>query len=154
LVTQSHLEALRAMLTRDSETFEAASAHIAESGEYQRWGLLVASAFCVALRNRFSAGYTNSDVIHIVAEERARFIGSSRDFDPQLAERLVHAALGTGSASGIPEEVRARVQLALLMGLILDANLDDAALDEFVADVREFADAAESHVDVTRPSPG
>jgi hypothetical protein len=65
MVAQSHLEALRAMLVGDSERFEAASDHIAKSGEYQRWGLLVAPAFCVALRSRFSAGYTNSDVIDI-----------------------------------------------------------------------------------------
>jgi hypothetical protein len=150
--SQWNLLALRAMLAGDSKTFEAAGIRIAESGEYQQWGLLVACAFCIALRNRFSAGYTNSDVIHIVAEERARFRGSSRDFDPQLAEQLVHAALGNGSAEGIPDDVRARVQSALLTGLVLDAKLDDAALDEFLAEVREFADAAKSHVDVTKPS--
>jgi hypothetical protein len=136
------LSALRAMLAGDSEGYEKVTRQIAQGEKSWDFGILVASAFCVAVQRRFAGGYTSADVIHLVADERTRFNNPDRDFDPRIAERLIRAALGHGSAEGLPESERARIQIAFLMGLVADADLDEEGLAEFMAAARKLADAA------------
>lgn len=146
MTADPHLLALRAMLAGDSEGYEMAARQMAHGAESWQWGVLIAAAFCLAVQGRFAEGYTDADVIRLVADERTRFTNPDRDFDPRIAEQLVHAALGHGSAEGLPAEERARVQIAFLMGLVADAELDAPSLAGFVADARRLADAAIAQV--------
>ena len=50
--------------------------------------------------------------------------------------------LGNGSAEGMDERAKAQAELALLMGLVVDQNLDDGGLDEFLLAAQKVAKAA------------
>ena len=60
--------------------------------------------------------------------------------DPDVAERVINAVLGHGTTRDLDKEAVTRAKLVLLGGLVADAWLDDAGLDEFLAAARKLAD--------------
>jgi hypothetical protein len=89
---------------------------------------------------RFGSDYTQSDIIAFVGSVRARSERVSESLDPEVAERMLNAALGDASTQGLSREAKASAQILLLAGLIADEHLDDAGLDAFLADARKLAD--------------
>lgn len=64
----------------------------------------------------------------------------ARELDPDVAERVINAVLGHGTTRDLDKEAVTRAKLVLLAGLVADAQLDDAGLDEFLAAARKLAD--------------
>jgi len=142
IVTEEHVSALRAMLVEDLIEYELLVGRLKDAGRLHGLGTLVAAAFYEAVYRRFGDGYTIAEVIGFVADERTRFSDPEDDFDPRVAERLVCAVLGQGSAGGMDKETEGRAQLALRAGLIGHENLDEAGLDQFLEEARKVADAS------------
>ena len=133
---------LRAMLTEDFGEYERIAERLEQTNSVEGNNLLVAGAFYEAVNRRFGNGYTIPAIIQFVAHERTRFDDAENDIDPSVAERLTLAMLGNGSAEGMDERAKAQAELALLMGLVVDQNLDDGGLDEFLLAAQKVAKAA------------
>lgn len=101
---------------------------------------LVAGAFCEAAERRFGTDFQLADVITFVGDVRARSERLARELDPDVAERVIRAALGDGSVRDLSDAALGGAQLVLLAGLIADEQLDDAGLDAFLVDARKLAD--------------
>lgn len=138
-VTDQHVAALRALLTRADE-FERLVAPL-EQAEDLGFPLLLAAAFHEAVGKKFSSTWRVSDVIRYVAAVRARAVDEDYQIDPLAAERLIRWALGDRSARVDELDDAAKSsQVILLVDLISEAELDDAGLDEFLTRARERAE--------------
>lgn len=71
---------------------------------------------------------------------RARSDRLASRLDSDVAERVIQAVHGHGTTRGLDSEAVTSAKLLLLAGLIADARLDDAGLDEFLAASRKLAD--------------
>lgn len=141
VISDDHIALLRAMLATDGDEYERVADRLDRTNTSGRFDVLVSAAFYEAVHRRFGRAYTTASVIHFVASARARFDSPEDDIDPVVAERLVLAALGNGSAGDMDDEAKARAQMSLLMALIFDENLNDAGLDEFMRDARMVAES-------------
>jgi hypothetical protein len=139
-VTDDQVAALRALLANDRERHERLFAGLDRAEAGKGYSALVTASFGRAALRRFGSGYTQADIVTFVGDLRARSAGVSEDLDPEAAERVLNAALGTASTQGLSRETKAITQILLLMGLVADEHLDDAGLDAFLADARKLAD--------------
>jgi hypothetical protein len=81
-----------------------------------------------------------SAVIGLVAIVRAQLLDDGIHIDPRTSESLMRRALGDAVAADPEEPATARARVLLLGELIVDEGLDDAGLDEFLAQARTLAD--------------
>jgi hypothetical protein len=139
-VSNLQVAALRAFLEIRANDTERLTERLIETGPLEGYGELISGAFAVAVRRRFSPTWTVPDLISFVAVVRARLLGDKIDIDPRTAEISMRHALGDGNAAESDEEARARAQIFLLGELIIDEDLDDAGMDEFLATARGLAD--------------
>lgn len=140
-VTDEQVAALRALLASDADQEEWAERHrkLLQNGRGAGYGELFFAAFVTAVRRRFSPTWTLASVIEFVASVRAT-LGEERDaVQPRAAENMIRRALGDTITDEFDAETKARAQLLLLIVLIEDEQLDDAALDKFLSDARAKA---------------
>ena len=140
MISTEQVTALRALLTRDFDEHQRVIAQIKPVGGLAGYYELVTAAFFEAVDRRFGSGYTLPDIVEYVAEVRTRLRNPDRGIDPNVAERLIRKALGEGTTRGIDKETLLRTESVLLTVLIMDEQLDDAALDAFLAEARALAD--------------
>jgi hypothetical protein len=133
---------LRAALSGNPEEYKRLfrSGYDAKS-DVRPYIALVNCAFISAAERRFGQGATQDDVIEFVAEVRSRSDDTARLLDPVTAERVLLTAVADGNVAGLDPQAVRESQLYLLAALISDEQLDDAALDTFLATAREEADA-------------
>jgi hypothetical protein len=139
-VSGEQVAALRAFLVLESDQAGWLTKRLVEAGRVEGYGELVYAAFVTAVRRRFSPAWTVSEVIRFVAATRAELLQDDIEVDPRTAEILVGRALGDGIATELDEKSRARAQILLLREMVVDAGLDDAGLDAFLAQARSLAD--------------
>lgn len=139
-VTDHQVATLRAYVTGDFDEHDRLRRQLDRDADSAGWSALVAAGFFEAVYRRFSKEGTEADVVEFVGSVRARSEQLSNDIDPRIAEQLILYSLGTGSISGIESRVRLATQLILLTALIVDEQLDDAGLDDFMAEARKIAD--------------
>jgi hypothetical protein len=101
---------------------------------------LVTAAFIEAVERRFGTSSQPADIVAFVADVRARSDRLASRLDPDVSERAIQAVLGEGTVRGLDKEAVTGAKLLLMAGLIADARLDDAGLDEFLAAARKLAD--------------
>jgi hypothetical protein len=147
-ILDEHEALLRAMLAADVSEYERIAHRLDVAGGLDGYNMLVASAFCLAVRRRFFSNPTAADIIRFVGEQRARLVESQDDFDPLVAEQLIRSALGHPSDDSVDDETKANAQLAILMGIVDDEIRDDVALEEFVAEARQLAESAISQTSI------
>jgi hypothetical protein len=140
-VADDHVAALRAMIVGDFDQFAWHRQRVEQANGLADLNVILAAAFTRAVRRKFKDPFAMADVIQFVASERVRVDDRESDFDPLVAERLVLAALGYGSPEGLDEDAAGFAQAALLVALIPDENLDDAGLNDFLAEARKLADS-------------
>jgi hypothetical protein len=140
VVSDDQVAALHAFLALEPYETERLTKQLVEADRLEGYGELVYAAFIGAVRRRFSPTWTIPDVIRFVATARARLLNDEIEIDPRTAEILMRRALGESIAADLDEEDRARAQIFLLVELIVDEELDDAGLDEFLAHARTLAD--------------
>ncbi|WP_433469324.1 hypothetical protein [Spirillospora sp. CA-128828] len=100
------------------------------------------AAFGVAVRRKFSAGYSIPDVIRFVADMRIAYGRDVSPIHPGVAEGMIREALGDPSFEDFdPQDVEAVMgaEAAILDTLLDEANFDEAGLEEFIKDAAQFA---------------
>ena len=120
--------------------------------DWQRYGLLLAAAFRLAVDRRFRPGQDRAPIIRFVASVRERYDHTGYDVDPTLAEALVWAALD--ERRPVPMERRAvAVQTLLVVGLLTDDGLSRAELDEFLSTAEAISTLAPEPAPLPDPAP-
>jgi hypothetical protein len=144
-VTDEYVAALRAMLTGDGD-YDRLSAELqardgARSGDVI--SALTGMGLSIAARRRFSNGWTNADVVRLVAQVRVRFDDVTGDIDPQVAEGTLRGALGDAAAAESLDKSAMAVAVPAILSVLLDQQgISGAAeTDAFLTDVRPLADA-------------
>lgn len=134
------MTALRTLLTGNFNEHQRVIAEINQSGRWRGYNELITAAFFEAVDRRFGARYALPDIVEYVAEVRTRSPNPDRGIDPSVAERLIRMALGEGITHGVDKKTLIHTEGALLVALVSDEQLDDAALDAFLAKARAIAD--------------
>jgi hypothetical protein len=139
-VTDAEVATLRALLSDDMDRYELLFSQLDRTHARSGYTALVAGGFCEAAERRFGTVFQLADVITFVSQVRARSDRLAREVDPDIAERVIRAALGDGSVRDLSDAALGGAQLVLLAGLIADEQLDDAGLDAFLTGARKLAD--------------
>jgi hypothetical protein len=142
-VTEDQVAALRAQLAGNFDEHKRLLEQLDPVAAQTGYTALIAAAFFEAVDRRFAengAAAGDADVIEFVGSLRSRADDAAEKIDPSIAERLIHHSLGRGSISDIDDKTVVRTQMLVLAGLIADAQLSDAELDEFMAEVRTVAE--------------
>ena len=139
-VTDQQVATLRAYLAGDPDEYHRLRARLKETVDQTGYAALIAAAFFVAVERRFSANCDIADVVSYVGDARARFDQDGRMVDPRAAERMVLAVSADEEIDDIDDRTRGQIQIVLLLALIVDEQLDDAGLDEFLSGSRRLAD--------------
>jgi hypothetical protein len=139
-VTDTQAAALRAQLAGQADEHKQLFAQLDWGTEGTAFTALIDAGFFKAVDQRFSAATTPADVIAYVGDVRSRFTEAASAIDPETAERLILKVLGRGSAASLDPVTAFRARQFLLAALIADQHLDDAGLDDFMAQARKLAD--------------
>ena len=150
-VTDEQVAALRSYLQGDPAEYLPAHQNLIDTGGAEGYGVLVYAAFVQAVRRTYGPTYDPADIIHFVADLRA-FLSDLPDLiHPRAAENLIRRALGDPVTDDLDEETKARTQLVLLTVLAADAQLDGAALEEFLNTARTTANRWQAEPASTGP---
>jgi hypothetical protein len=137
-VNDLHAAALRAQLAGNHEEHRRLLEQIDTAGGMHDYMSLVSAAFLEAVDRRFANASLPAAVIEWVAGVRSRSPQASDAIDPASAERVILKTLGQGDISDLSgRDVRHNIRL-LLPVLIADEQLDDSALDAFMASARKL----------------
>lgn len=136
-VTADQVASIRALLTRDIETYQRMSEQLDPANKEAR-GALIAAAFYTAARQRFKGG-TPANVAAFVNDLRMRR-GLAEEVDSRVAERLLLATFTDEDIEDIDGDSQGDHFGILLAGLIADAQLSGSELDAFLEDSRNLAD--------------
>jgi len=140
-VSAEEVATLRTYLSGNMDEYRRMQAQLDPATARSGYSALIAAAFFEAVDRRFTEpGITTDDIIKYVADVRARSATVSDALDPQAAERVIHHALGDGSIRDLDDETVIGAQIVILSALIADEQLDDAGLDQFMAEARKLAD--------------
>jgi hypothetical protein len=139
-VTDDQVAALRALLRDDMDRHRQLFAGLDRAEARKGYPALVTAAFIEAVERRFGTGSQPADIVAFVADIRTRSDRLASRLDPDVSERVIQSVLGDGTVRGLDKEAVTSAKLLLLAGLIADARLDDAGLDEFLAAARKLAD--------------
>jgi MoxR-like ATPase len=101
---------------------------------------LVSAALAEAAGRRFASADPAAEVIEYVARVRSSSGLVAGQVDPLSAERLILSACAGGDADGIDPGIALRTRLVLLAGLVAEAGMAGAALDQLLGAAREVAD--------------
>ncbi|MES9606989.1 hypothetical protein [Actinomadura sp. NPDC000929] len=141
-----HEAALRAYLMDGPAAWLAIQDNLAVPQTAAGYTQVLQTAFGVAVKRRFSAGYDINQLIRYVADARLLLRKSGRDFNPRVGENLIRRYLGdpTVSENAKPVETADVEQETLALTTLLRFLVNESEptkewLDEFV---REAADAA------------
>jgi hypothetical protein len=139
-VTDLQVATLRAQLAGDPEEHRRLLARFDERSDGRPYVTLTNAAFVEAVDRKFPGDAGADDIIAFVADVRSRSEQVAGSLDPRVAERVLLAAVTGAEVSDLdPRQVR-RSQRVLLNALVVDADLDGADLDEFMATARGLAD--------------
>jgi hypothetical protein len=137
-ISGAQLAALRAALAGDGHAFEGL---VGESaiGFDEKFAVLTASAFVVAVRRRFREKWSIGDVIGFVGTLRARNEAEHADVDAGAAEHVLISALtGQPMRGEFGDLDKGYAQFALLAELVSD--LDEGELRALLEEARDRAD--------------
>jgi hypothetical protein len=141
VISTEQVTALRTLLTRDFDEHQRIMDQVRQADGLAGYNDLITAAFVKAVNRRFGARYTLPDIVDYVAEVRTRIRNPDRGIDPNVAERLIRKALGEGTVRGIDKKTLIHTEGVLLGALIMDEQLDGAALDAFLAEARAAVDS-------------
>lgn len=138
-VPAEQVATLRAYLAGDFEEYERLYEQLDRDAARATYLALIEAACFEAIDRRFAGKDTTiADVIHFVADARARFDEVRDELDPRVAERIIRAVLDDDPIDDLDDKTRISNISVLLTVLIADENLDDAGLDEFLADAMKW----------------
>jgi hypothetical protein len=115
-VTDTELATLRALLVGDFESHEHMRGELDDSS----W-----------------PGY-----LAFVALASSHSDEAADSLDPNHAERLIHAVLGTGNIDDFDDKTRFATEMGVLIAVIMDMRPIEADLEEFLANARTLVSCA------------
>jgi hypothetical protein len=139
-VTADQVAALRAYLTGNFHLYEQLHRQLDPIAAATGFSALLTATFFEAVDRRFATSGTASEVTEFVGAVRARSDELSAELDSSAAERLIRAMLTDEDIDEIDPATRANTQFLLLYPLVEDAYLDEAGLDDLLAEARKLAD--------------
>jgi hypothetical protein len=139
-VTDQQAATLRAELAGNFTEYERLLADLDNKTDGLGYSALLTAAFHNAVDLRFTRDSTLDEVTVFVADVRARSERLRDALDPHVAERVIVAAVGSDRVHDLPAADANKMKMVLLTALVSDMHLDDAGLDEFMADARALAD--------------
>lgn len=139
-VTDEQAASLRAYLAGDFVTHANLRDRLDREAAATGYAALISAAFCVAVLRRFAKDHSAAAVIEFIGAVRSKSEGLSDKIDPRTAERLIQSVFTYEKVSDVSQETRFRLQFLLVAALVVDENLDDAGLDEFMVESRKLAD--------------
>lgn len=139
-VGEGQVAALRALLTGDFEEHSRLTQQLDNNGMHD-YMTLVSAAFVDAVDRRFGGEDLPAAVIGYVGQVRSLNEHAAETIDPDIAERVILAALGHGSISDVNGRQIRHTQNLLLPLLVRDEQRDDAGIDTILASARELAQA-------------
>jgi len=139
-VSADEVATLRTYLSGNMDKYRRMQQQLDPVAARSGYSALIAAAFFEAVDRRFAKpGTTTGDIIRYVGDVRARSARVSDALDPQAAERVIRHALGEGSIRDLDDDTVIGAQIVILSALIADEQLDDAGLDQFMAEARKLA---------------
>lgn len=138
-VNDQQMAALRAQLAGNYEEHKRLLQQVDAAGGMHDYMSLVSAAFLEAVDRRFADVSLPAAVIEWVADVRSRSPEAAEAIDPAGAERVILKTLGQGDIGDLSGRDIRHIMRVLLPLLIADAQLDDTALDAFMATARKLA---------------
>lgn len=139
-VTDEQVAALRAQLADQPEEHKRLLRALDQTSLVTGYKALLVCAFCMAARLRCRGDDAAAKVIEFVAHVRSISAEFADKVDPRVAEQVILEALTGDTENGIAPLTTIQYQVVLLSALIADRKLDDARLDDFLAQARVRAD--------------
>lgn len=137
----SAVSELRALLTRDMETFRRLHAAL-DADERRASAALLTATFYKAANDKFGKSVSPADIIEFVSEARAQYVGPDA-VNAENAERVIRAALGEEEqVDAMDSYAFGEAQTAMLLAIVRSSQLSDdqidALLDTSAQQVRSF----------------
>jgi hypothetical protein len=142
-VTDQQVAVIRALMGRDAETYRRLRAELDRKADRLGFLTVLCCCFIEAVERRFDRGGSlagAAEIIEFVADVRTRTPEAADALDARTAERVIWYALDDSGLDDMDSKAFVRTQILLLAALAADADLDDAAVEEFMATVRPMAD--------------
>lgn len=139
-VTDLNVAALRAMLVHDFGEHQRLLDQHSEEETKKGYFPLLTAAFFIAVEQRFG-GKPRREIIQWVADVRARMDTKDR-IDPNVAETLILWVFGKASTADLDFNTDFGHQGMLLALLAEERDFDDARLDAFLQQARDFLNEA------------
>jgi hypothetical protein len=139
-VTDDQVVALRSYLRGDLDEYQRLVERLDRDAAKIGYSALLAAAFFEAVDRRFAEHNDDAEVVEFVGAVRSRSERLAEQIDPKVAERIIWHSLGKGSIADLNDEAVIGTQFTLLAALIVDAQLNDSQLDDFLAESRAVAD--------------
>jgi hypothetical protein len=140
MVNDAQVASLRAFLALEPDKGLPLTKNLLPAGDVDGYGQLIYAALVIAVRRGFSTTWTVPNPLRLAAAVRVRLLSDGIEIDPRVAETLMRRVLGDTVTGELGEEARARAQIFLLVELVLDEDLDDRELDDFLVMARTMAD--------------
>lgn len=142
-ITNEEVETLRALLEGRTDEHRRMLEQLDPEQANTSYAMLIGAGFLVAAERRFirDGKYVpDSEVIDFVAAVRQVNEDTAKIIDPQVAERIILAALDKGEIDDIDNDTVVGTEIFLLGAIISDEHLNTDELDAFLMETRALAD--------------
>lgn len=139
-ITDEQVASIRAYVTVDMPEFERLS-NLLSPGDREARGTLISASLYLAAEKRFSGSDSRPDIILFVSSLRERSAEMADLIDPRAAERILLAVVADENIDDIDDSVKNSHFGPMLVGLIVEAGMNDAELDRFLEEARDLADS-------------
>lgn len=143
LVTDEQVETLRAQLEGRTEEHLRMLEQLDPEQANVGYATLIGAGFLVAAERRFiryGKYAPDSEVIDFIATLRQVNEETAQLLDPQIAERVLLAALDKGEIDDIDDDTVVGTEIFLLGAMIYDEQLGSDEVDAFLRESRDLAD--------------
>ena len=136
-VSDMHVAAMRTFLVEGPDVWLERYGERLQEEVHSGFSLLTYYALTKAVRVKFSPTYSFPQVIRYVADLRLSLGEGASELDPRVAEGFIRYMLGDDTYDGRPpfgadQVTMVRAEFHLLLAIVLEADLDQAELDEFI----------------------
>lgn len=139
-VSDRAVSSMRAYLRVDMAEYRRLGSELSAEERDAR-GALIAAAFSVMADRSFSGSSdAKSEIVEFVSALRSRGDEMATLLDPNVSQRLLLAVVSDEDVDDIRDETKGEHFAPLLVGMVVDAKLDDADLDAMLSEAREIAD--------------
>lgn len=143
-VTDIQVDILRGFLAEEPDAVSRAEEQ-QRAGTLSALGPLIESAFGIAARRVFAPSWTMPGVIQFVARVRLENAANPVKFSALDAERELRRAFGDNVPPAGSYDAAGIARLFMLHTLVADLELNDAGLDELLAQARTEANRILAH---------